>query len=170
MPQLPAVRPRLGKLKASPSLFVVWWRTPAQEVPGKGNASSTPTCCNCRLAEGEKPHPSNYRGCTHAKDEIQRRKSQRMPKTTVGRVFSTKFTTPCVSFAAALKGNTEDQRQPLAHHVPVPAPATVEPRATKSPRQQTQQKTGQSVQASHVSSQPLDNMLKVVTVVQQIMT
>jgi hypothetical protein len=33
-----------------------------------------------------------------------------------------------------------------------------------------QQETAQSVQAPHVSSQPLDNMLRVVTVVQQIMT
>jgi hypothetical protein len=24
------------------------------------NAASTPACCNCRLAEGEKPHPANY--------------------------------------------------------------------------------------------------------------
>jgi hypothetical protein len=31
------------------------------------------------------------------------------------------------------------------------------------------QETGQSVQAPHVSSHPADNMLKVVTVVQQIM-
>jgi hypothetical protein len=34
-----------------------------KECPEKGNTSSTPTCCNCRLAEGEKPHPANYRGC-----------------------------------------------------------------------------------------------------------
>jgi hypothetical protein len=33
-----------------------------------------------------------------------------------------------------------------------------------------QQETGQSVQAPNVNSQPLDNMLRVVTVVQQIMT
>jgi hypothetical protein len=121
-----------------------------KECPEKGNASSTPTCCNCRLTEGEKPHPSNYRGCSHAKDEMQRKKSQRTPKETVGRVFSTKLTTPGVSFAAALKGNTEDKRQPPANQVPVPAPATVEQRATKPSRQQT----GQSVQASHVSSHP----------------
>jgi hypothetical protein len=33
-----------------------------------------------------------------------------------------------------------------------------------------QQETGQSVQAPHLNSQPLDNMLRVVIVVQQIMT
>jgi hypothetical protein len=33
-----------------------------------------------------------------------------------------------------------------------------------------QQNAGQSVQAPNVNSQPLDNMLRVVTVVQQIMT
>jgi hypothetical protein len=30
--------------------------------PEKENAASIPACCNCRLAEGEKLHPANYRG------------------------------------------------------------------------------------------------------------
>jgi hypothetical protein len=85
-------------------------------------------------------------------------------------VFATKLTTPGVSFAAAVKGNPEDQRQPQAQQVPVAAPATVEPRATKPLRQLKQQPTGQSVQAPLVNSQPLDNMVRVVIVVQQIMT
>jgi hypothetical protein len=34
-----------------------------KECPEKGNISSTPTCCMCLLAEGENPHPANYRGC-----------------------------------------------------------------------------------------------------------
>jgi hypothetical protein len=53
-----------------------------KECPEKGNVSSTLACCNCRLAEVEKPHPSNYRGCRHAKEEMLRRKSQGTPKTT----------------------------------------------------------------------------------------
>jgi hypothetical protein len=84
-------------------------------------------------------------------------------------VFSTKLNTPGVSFEAALKENTEDQRQPPARQVSVAAPATVETRATKPLLQQNQQPTGQSVQAPRVNSQPFDNMLKVVTVAQQIM-
>jgi hypothetical protein len=36
------------------------------------NPSSTLTCCNCQLAEGEKAHPSNYQGCRHAKGEISK--------------------------------------------------------------------------------------------------
>jgi hypothetical protein len=73
-----------------------------KECPEKGNRSSTPTCCNRRLAEGEKPHPANYRGCRHAKEEMQKKKSQRTPRTTTGRVFSSNLTTPGMSFAAAL--------------------------------------------------------------------
>jgi hypothetical protein len=36
--------------------------------PEKGNAASTPACCNCQLAEREKAHPANYWGCSHAKE------------------------------------------------------------------------------------------------------
>jgi hypothetical protein len=68
-----------------------------KECPQKGNAVSTSTYCNCQLAEGEKAHPSTYRGYRHAKEDLLRRKSQRTPKTTTGRVFPTKLTTPDVS-------------------------------------------------------------------------
>jgi hypothetical protein len=87
-------------------LFVVRGRPPAQRVPREMKRCGTPECCNCRLAEGEKVHPANYRGCRHAKEELQKRKSQRTPKTTTGRVFSSNLTTPSVSFAAALRGST----------------------------------------------------------------
>jgi hypothetical protein len=30
-----------------------------KECPEKENAASTPTCCNCQLAEGEKAHPAD---------------------------------------------------------------------------------------------------------------
>jgi hypothetical protein len=76
-----------------------------KEFPEKGNTSSTPTCCNCRLAEGENPHPANYRGCRHAKDEMQR-----TPKTTTGRLIPSMLTAPGMSFAAALRGKTEEQQ------------------------------------------------------------
>jgi hypothetical protein len=77
-----------------------------KDCPENGNAASTPTCCNCQLAGGEKVHPANYHGCRHAKEQLQKRKSQRTPKTTTGRVFSSNLTTPGVSFVAALQGST----------------------------------------------------------------
>jgi hypothetical protein len=55
-----------------------------KECPEKDNAASTPACCNCHLAEGEKPHPATYRGCRHAREELQRRKAQKTPKTVTG--------------------------------------------------------------------------------------
>jgi hypothetical protein len=67
----------------------------------------TPACCNCQLAEGEKAHPANYRGCKHAKEEMRKKKPQGTPKPSTGRVFKTKFINPSVPFAAALRGHTE---------------------------------------------------------------
>jgi hypothetical protein len=90
-----------------------------KEHPEKENAASTPACCNYHLAEGEKVHPANYRGCRHAKEELQKRKSQRTPKTTTGRVFSSNLTTPGISFTAALRGSIAQQQRPQAHQVPV---------------------------------------------------
>jgi hypothetical protein len=61
------------------------------------------------LAEGEKAHPANYRGCRHAKEEMRKKKPQRTTNPTTGRVFATKFINPSVSFAAALRGHTEQK-------------------------------------------------------------
>jgi hypothetical protein len=82
-------------------------------------------------------------------------------------VFSN-LTTLGVSFAAALRGSTAQQQQPQARQVPVADPSTEVKVSTPASGQQ--QNVGQSVRAPTVSSQPLDNMLRVVTVVQQIMT
>jgi hypothetical protein len=57
-----------------------------KECPEKGNTSSIPTCCYRRLAEGDNPHPANYRDWRHAKGEMQRKKWQRIPRITTGRV------------------------------------------------------------------------------------
>jgi hypothetical protein len=67
--------------------------------PEKENAALTPACCNCRLAEGEKPHPANYRGCSHAKEELQRKKSEQSPKPTTRRAFISTLAAPDMSFA-----------------------------------------------------------------------
>jgi hypothetical protein len=120
------------------------------------------------LAEGEKSHPSNYRGCRHAK-ELLRIKSQRTPKTTTAKVFPTKLATPGVSFAAALRGRTVNQQQPVARQVAVAALGPMEPGVSAPLPQESQQPTGHSVGARNVNSEPLDNMLRVITVVQHFM-
>jgi hypothetical protein len=48
-------------------------------------------------------------------------------------------------------------------------PAKMEPRVPAALPQHEHQTTGQSVQAPNVKSFPLDKMLKIVTIVQQIM-
>jgi hypothetical protein len=120
------------------------------------------------LAGGrKKPHPANYRGCRHAKEELQKKKSQRAPKTTTGKVFSSALTTPGVSFAAALRGSIDQQRPRNAKFQRQVKPHFKN--RVSRPRRRNK-KTGQSVQTPHENSQPLDSMLRVVTVVQQITT
>jgi hypothetical protein len=72
-----------------------------------------------------------------------------------------------------LRGGTPRQRSPAAGAATTSKPGSggfTQNVKQNVPAPALQQTTGQSVQASNVSSQPFDNMLKVVTVVQQIMT
>jgi hypothetical protein len=116
------------------------------------------------LVEGEAAHPANYRGCSYVKDEM-RKKFQGNRKTTTTRMFSSNFTTPTVSFAAALQGISEqDKRYNLCQEE---VPVTNKHEGTKK---EQMHETDQSVRAPTVSSLPLDNMYKVATVVQQSMT
>jgi hypothetical protein len=39
-----------------------------RECPEKENTHSIPSYCNCKLKDGESPHPTNCRGCNHAKE------------------------------------------------------------------------------------------------------
>jgi hypothetical protein len=135
-----------------------------KECPEKQKEDSSPRCCNCTLKDGEQPHPSSYRGCSHAKEEISRRRSQNSSnKGQTGRLFSSKHVVPGQSFAAALRGDTQqDPQVQRAQQAQNP-----EDRAQIQP---TMQKTGQSVQAPSVNSSSLDDMFKVATIVQQIMT
>jgi hypothetical protein len=82
-----------------------------RECPEKGKEDSTPACCDCKLAEGEKHHPSNYRGCSHAKEEMRQRKIPRAPKPNTGRAFSSKYIMPGVSFAEALQSKADQTQQ-----------------------------------------------------------
>jgi hypothetical protein len=119
---------------------------PPQGVPGEGEYFFHVNMLQLPVGEGEKHHYSNYRGCRHAKEKIQKNESQRTPRTTTGRVFSSNLTTPGVSFAAALRVRTEEQQQTQIQKVA--GPATLEPRVPAPLPQHEQQKTGHSVQAS----------------------
>jgi hypothetical protein len=74
------------------------------KIARKKGTASTPTCCNCQLAEGEAANPSNYRGCRYAKEKMHKRKAQGTPNNTKGRVFSSKLVESNFSFATAVLG------------------------------------------------------------------
>jgi hypothetical protein len=84
------------------------------------------------LAEGEQPHASNYRGCSHAKEEMRKRKIPRTPKPSTGRAFSSRHITSGVSFAEALQSKADQTQQ--SHPRQAAAAATV---AVDQPRVQT---------------------------------
>jgi hypothetical protein len=96
-----------------------------------------------------------------------RRKGQRTPESTTGKLFLAKLATPGVSFAAALRGKAMEQQKHVARQGVVAAPSSFEPRVSASTPHQP---ASQSDRARNINSEPLDNMLIVVTVVQQIMT
>jgi hypothetical protein len=139
-----------------------------KECPEKTNDNSTPNYCNCKLGPEEKPHPSNYRGCKLAK-EMLRRKLQKTPaRPATGRVFQLRYTTPELSFAAALGISSRQQQQTAPHPAPQshPLPAGRSGVLPSTQQQQSVKETGQSVQES---SPLLSDMFKVATLVQQIM-
>jgi hypothetical protein len=85
---------------------------------------------------------------------------------TTGKFSSSKYSVPGVSFAEALQ-NTADQPQQQAHPLLVAYQnITKQPRALTPPKQQ---QTGQSLPAPNINSLPLDNIFRVVTVVQRMM-
>jgi hypothetical protein len=132
------------------------------ECPEKTNAESTPRCCNCTLIEGEKPQPTSYRDCSHAKGEQQWRKAQRAPKGFSRRTLFAKFTSAEQSYAAALRQETQ-QQQPQA---PQTDGRSVQHPVQQHLPQQEFRKTGLSI---HFHSSSDNDKLKVATVVRQIM-
>jgi hypothetical protein len=106
-----------------------------KEYPEKVNTSSTPTCCNCRLAKGENTHPVNYRGCRQAKDEMQK-KSQRTPRTKTGRLSPQELTTPGMSFSAPLRSqrNSNSHRHIRWQVPPLWNPGSLWPYPNKNSR------------------------------------
>jgi hypothetical protein len=140
-----------------------------KECPEKGKKTSTPACCNCKLADEEETHPSNYRGCSHETDEMRKKKSQRAPKATTGRVFFSTY------HARSVRGGSKKQREATeaASYKPGSSGSSSQSGTTEVPatlQHHQQQGTGQSVRAPNVNSLPLENMLRLPTIVQQIMT
>jgi hypothetical protein len=110
-----------------------------KDCPEKENEASTPTCCNYKLIDGEKHHPSNYRGCSLDREEIRKRKTHRTPKVTTGKVFTTNYVTSGLSFAAALRRNAGHQRQPIPSQVPATSPFAGTKLSTPAPGQHQKQ-------------------------------
>jgi hypothetical protein len=102
--------------------------------------------------------------------ELKKQESQRAPKTTTGWMFSSSLTTPGVSFSSAFRGSADHQR-PQAGNISTAGPPTeIHVQVYNITASATKLQSGQSVRAPIIHSQPLDNKLKVVTAVQQIMT
>jgi hypothetical protein len=78
-----------------------------------------------KLAGGENSQPSKYRGCSHAKDEMRKRKWQRAPKTTMGRV-SLPFTLRRVCSSRRLYETMQSNYSGLSHAIAVVCPTTIE--------------------------------------------
>jgi hypothetical protein len=137
-----------------------------KECREKENVDSKPTCCNCKLEDGEKPHCSNYGGCKTAKEELQKKKAQKpQAKETTGRVFTTRLVSSTVSYAEALKGKESGQPRLMQQQQYQPAPGGGEREQESSVKE-----GNQSGQPSGNKKSTMDNMFKVINVVQQIMT
>jgi hypothetical protein len=76
------------------------------------NTESMLSCCICTIVEGEKHYQASYRGCRHVKEELLRRRAQKVPKGSSERTFFSRFTSPEQSYTAALSQDTQHQ-QPL---------------------------------------------------------
>jgi hypothetical protein len=136
-----------------------------RDCPKKRNTVSTPACCNRKLAQGEKPHPSDYRGCSHAKDEIRCRNSQREAKNSSGSGFLSKL----YDAESGLREITAKQQETTAATAgpttPVCSSSHKHSGATEGIAPATRQtKTGQPVPGS------LDGMFRTVSVAQPVIT
>jgi hypothetical protein len=112
--------------------------------------NSIPNCCNCKLKDGERPHSSNYRCWSHAREELQNRSLQRSSNEGLTARNFPDYVVPGKSFAAALRSKPQQQQQPPVIMIETPSPIE-----------------NQQYNAGHSVS--LDNMFRAPTVVQQIM-
>jgi hypothetical protein len=122
-----------------------------------------PNCCNCTLVDGMKSHPSTWlQSCDRSNAE--KKDAQGNTARSRWENILCKFTTPDKSFA-------HPQQEPQVVQTSYPQLAATESMKVQPTRQQQQlTNQGQSVHASYVNSLPLNNMFRVTSVVQQIMT
>jgi hypothetical protein len=148
MLQLSEIWPHLSQLQATTSPMWCGGGNLHKECPEKENKeNSVPRCCNCSLKEGERPHPSNYRVCSHAKEESLRRNAQRSAiNRPAGRPFSSSTITPGQSYAAVLR--TEPQQAPDRRKHQRPAANRAGTRSVSPGLQCKELKFGQYVQSS----------------------
>jgi hypothetical protein len=112
------------------------------------------------LKDGELSHPTNYRSCSYAKEELQRRKNQRISNQgSSGRTLFSKYTTPERSFASALRSSVES-KQPSENQKESSGPQK---------KQVANKVSGQSMQEEIVNSNVMDDKFVAFTMVQQIM-
>jgi hypothetical protein len=119
-------------------------------------------------SQKERSHTPNYRGCNRAKEELQKREAQKsQTKETIGRVFSSLLATTAMSFSEAVKGQRQQTQQ---NKTPRATPEGTEKNEDQSIEMGMEQpvQPGRTTGNSNLSS--LDNMFKVATIVQQIMT
>jgi hypothetical protein len=120
------------------------------------------------LAEGEKPHPANYRGCKHEGGGAEKEVAENTQNYNGESVLFQPHHTG-MFLAAAFRGKREEQQQPRTHQDA--GLDTMEHRVPADLPQHEQQKTGHPVRAPNINSLSLDKMLEVVVkAVQQIMT
>jgi hypothetical protein len=132
-----------------------------RECPEKENTQSILSGCNCKLKNGESPHPTNYRGCSYAKEVLQRRNNQRISnKESSGRTVFSKYTTPERSFASALRSSVESKQ-----------PSENQKKSAGPQKKQVANKAScQSMQEETVNSNAMNDMFVAFTMAQQIMT
>lgn len=88
----------------------------------------------------ERVHPINYWGWRYVKEEMHKRKSQRMQS-----MFSSNLAAPDVSFAVVLWGSTEQQQWPQTHGVEVAGSVKMEGSLCPYTNMNSKQWVGQSV-------------------------
>jgi hypothetical protein len=113
------------------------------------------------LKDGESRHPTNYRGCSYAKEELQRRKNQRISnQSPSGRIFFSKYTTPERSLASVLHSTVESKQ----------ISENQKESAGPQKKKVAKEASGQSMQEEIINSNAMDDMFVAFTMVQQIMT
>jgi hypothetical protein len=94
-------------------LPVVWGQSFESRLPRQGERRVNPHSCNCTLKYSKQTHPSTYRGCSQAKEEVLWRKVQKMNvRGNTGQILTTNHVTLGNSFAMAVRGSMQQQQQP----------------------------------------------------------